>query len=117
MPLIHQGKSQNEENPTSPSQLIALFVGRPLLNPSQKGCSCKASYQPAQLIKAPNESIILITQFICVLVNSFYKHKRRKPRQKYPFDLCKNVQNREDTVISKTVSTHFPSSISHIIKY
>lgn len=61
---------------TSPSQMIVLLVGQPVLKPSQKGHSCQATYQPAQLIYAHNESIMLTTQLTSVLINSFCKHKR-----------------------------------------
>lgn len=44
---------------------------------------------------------------------------RLTPRQKkiyiYLFELCKNVYNREDTVLSKPVSVLSPTSFSHII--
>lgn len=87
------------------------------MKPSQKGRACQASYQPAHLTKPPSESIIVITRLTSALINSRCKHKRLTPRQKkkYLFELCKNVYNREDTVLSKPVSVLSPTSFLHII--
>lgn len=90
------------------------------MKPSQKGRACQASYQPAHLTEPPSESIILITRLTSALINSRCKHKRLTPRQKkniyiYLFELCKNVYNREDTVLSKPVNVLSPTSFSHII--